>query len=78
MQIVNLKIKQHLIGGSSLIKLTLILLCLHIHVLKQENKYLIVMEEEVIDFCLFGMDLHILIISMIVLHFDSGIKICKN
>jgi hypothetical protein len=27
---------------------------------------------------LFGMDLHILIISMIVLHFDSGIKICKN
>lgn len=36
------------------------------------------MEGEAIDFCLFGMDLHILIISMIVLHLGFGIKIFKD
>ncbi len=36
------------------------------------------MEGEATDFCLFGMDLHILTINMIVLLLDFGIRIWKN
>lgn len=54
--------------------LILTLLWLQTPLLKKINKYSIVMEEEVIDFYLYGMVLLILITSMIALSFDFGIK----
>ena len=45
-----------------------------IEIIKRENKFLIVMGEEAIDFYYYGMVLHFKTINMIAYHFDYGTK----
>lgn len=61
-------------GGMKWMMLILTLLWLQTPLLKKISKYSIAMEEEAIDFYLYGMALLILITSMIALSFDFGMS----